>query len=156
MTRDEFMTELVNVYDECVSISKRKNQDYAQDEDPFQNFRMSEFMGVSIPRGILVRVTDKLVRAANLLDKDPIVANESLDDTIKDALNYLAFILIYRRQGAEPRGVDMHQSVGFYKFLQDYTWKKCNKDNPGISFDEYLELALRGYFEERWGTGFPK
>lgn len=98
MTRTEFIKELENIYAESVDISRAKNQDYAQDDDPFQNFRMSEFMGVSIPRAILVRVTDKLVRVANLLDKDPVVANESVEDTIKDALNYLAFILIYRRQ----------------------------------------------------------
>jgi hypothetical protein len=96
MTRIEFINELEKIYAESVEISRKKNQDYAQDDDPFQNFRMSEFMGVSIPRAILVRVTDKLVRVANLLDKQGAV-DESIEDTIKDALNYLAFILIYRR-----------------------------------------------------------
>lgn len=98
MTRTEFINELENIYKESLEISRKKNQDYAQEDDPFQNFRMSEFVGVSIPRAILVRVTDKLVRVSNLLDKEPTVVNESIEDTLKDALNYLAFILIYRRQ----------------------------------------------------------
>ena len=45
----------------------------------------------------------------------------------------------------------------FYTWLRDeYPLEVCRKDNPDISFTDYLELALRGFAEMKWGTGFPK
>ena len=55
---------------------------------------------------------------------------------------------------------DMHNEedavVEFYKFLREYTWHGCRMDNPDVSFEDYLEISLRSYCENKWGTGFPK
>lgn len=96
MNQDQFFTELENVFTECIAIVKAKNNDYAQKSDPFRNFRNSTIVGVPVEQGILVRLMDKTTRVSNLMDKDASVLDESVEDTIKDAINYLAILLVYR------------------------------------------------------------
>jgi Zn-finger nucleic acid-binding protein len=83
----------------CLAISRRKNQDYASDADPLANFRACQQFGVTLPQGIMVRLSDKFSRIGNLIDgRDPAVRDERLEDTIQDAINYLA-ILAYAVAG---------------------------------------------------------
>lgn len=82
--RDTFAT--------CLLIAELKNADYATGEDQFQNFRRSTVVGVPVDRAILVRLMDKLARISNLLDKEHTVDDESKDDSINDAINYLAIL----------------------------------------------------------------
>jgi hypothetical protein len=82
-------------FDRCLSIAAAKNADYAASEDVFRNFKRAEMVGVSVERGILVRLTDKVCRIANLLDKEPDVAEERVVDSIEDAINYLAILKAY-------------------------------------------------------------
>lgn len=95
MTRDEFLNYIQNVYKEALEIIKRKNQDYAKDSNPFSNFDLSRLVGIDPKRAILVRLSDKLSRISNLIDKPPAVVEESCRDTALDAINYLAIFLAY-------------------------------------------------------------
>lgn len=79
---------------ECLEITRSKNHDYAGDEDPLRNFRMCEQFGVSMEKGILIRLTDKLSRIARLLDNPAYVKDESIEDTLIDTVNY-SMILDY-------------------------------------------------------------
>lgn len=89
---------LDTVFKDCREIVRCKNQDYADSQtDPFKNFRNSIAVGVPIERGILVRIMDKISRVSNLLDRDAVVVDESLEDSLKDAINYLALLLIYHK-----------------------------------------------------------
>jgi hypothetical protein len=76
----------------CIATASKKNRDYAGDADPFSNFRMSAMVGVDPKRAILVRITDKLSRISRLLDHEAAVADESIQDSIDDAVNYLAIL----------------------------------------------------------------
>jgi len=76
----------------CLEISRAKNADYADNADPFANFRRSEVVGVPVARGILVRLMDKVARVSNLLEHPPAVADEKVADTLEDAINYLAIL----------------------------------------------------------------
>lgn len=84
-------------FDECLEIATRKNNDYAGEKtaDPFKNFRGSEFVGVPPERSILVRTMDKMSRISNLLSQNNAVKDESIDDTIKDVINYMAILRSY-------------------------------------------------------------
>lgn len=95
MTHDEFVTSLETIFSEAVSIARKKNADYSKVSDPFLNFRLSPFVGVSVERGILVRICDKISRVQNLLDQEPQVVEESIEDTLKDIINYSAILLTY-------------------------------------------------------------
>jgi hypothetical protein len=77
----------------CLAISRKKNADYATDSDPLANFRVCQQFGVTLPQGIMVRLSDKFSRIGNLLDgRTPAVEDERLTDTIQDAVNYLAIL----------------------------------------------------------------
>jgi hypothetical protein len=47
---------------------------------------------VSTPRGMLVRMQDKMQRMSNLIDRPPAVVSESIEDTCMD-LGMYAFIM---------------------------------------------------------------
>jgi hypothetical protein len=83
----------------CLSTAVRKNHDYGgSNNDPYANFRNSTIAGVSVERGILVRLMDKMSRISTLLDKEAMVKDEAVDDTIDDAINYLAILKSYRKR----------------------------------------------------------
>jgi hypothetical protein len=92
MNKEEFFKALEETFATCLAISRKKNADYSGDSDPFKNFRMSEQVGVDPARAILVRISDKLSRISNLLDREAKVEDERLEDTILDAINYLAIL----------------------------------------------------------------
>lgn len=102
MNRAEFLQQLEAEYKKCVEISRAKNSDYAQDGDPFANFRSTEAIGVPATKGILVRQMDKLCRVANLLKREAQVKDESIEDTLRDMANYSIILLLLVR--AERNG----------------------------------------------------
>lgn len=94
MNQTQFLKRLEELHMESVSISKAKNADYASDGDPFLNFRACEMLGIDSNQGIMVRMTDKLMRASNLLTREAMVADESIMDTLKDLSNYALILAI--------------------------------------------------------------
>ncbi len=97
MEKREYMKRAKYNYDDCITIMEVKSSDYAQVTDPFANFRTVEAfpaLGVTLEQGILVRVLDKFSRISNLLVREGQVKDEAIEDTIRDAMNYLNVILI--------------------------------------------------------------
>lgn len=92
--KEQFFKDLETTFKICLEIAKKKNADYA-DEDPFKNFRMSMQVGVEPSRAILVRISDKLSRVSNLLDKEASVGDERIEDTLHDIINYCAILKAY-------------------------------------------------------------
>jgi len=95
MKQVDYLKNMEDTYAECMEISKKKSSDYSGKDNSFANFLNAQVVGVSVERGILVRIMDKIARVSNLLDKNPEVVEESLDDTLKDAINYLAILRVY-------------------------------------------------------------
>lgn len=74
----------------CLDLIRKKSSDYAKpDSDTLSNFKNSLIVGVSLERGVLVRIMDKISRISNLLDKDASVVGESIEDSIQDSINYI-------------------------------------------------------------------
>jgi len=95
MTTQELISNMKSRFDRCIGIVERKNHDYADgnhSNDCFRNFRLAPYVGVPEARGILVRITDKISRISNLLDNDPSVQDEKIEDSIDDAINYLVIM----------------------------------------------------------------
>ena len=66
---------------------------------------MVERMHITTPaRGVAVRLCDKFARVANLLEREGVVKDESVDDTINDAINYLIILkaVILDERGLDP------------------------------------------------------
>jgi hypothetical protein len=92
-TANPLHTHMSATFAACLDVSRRKNQDYASTADPLANFRVCKQFGVTLPQGIMVRLSDKFSRIGNLLDgHSPAVQDERLEDTIQDAINYLAIL----------------------------------------------------------------
>ena len=93
------ITNTESLFKEALETMKKKNADYSGIEDNgLGNFRLSANVAkVSIPQGILVRLSDKLARIGNILHTEAQVKEESVFDTIQDGINYLA-ILYYAIQ----------------------------------------------------------
>lgn len=92
MTRQSLKNSIKETYKQAISIIEKKNNDYAKNDDGISNFKLAIAVGVSIERGILVRMMDKMSRISNLLDKEGDVKNESIQDTLLDLCNYSAIL----------------------------------------------------------------
>lgn len=91
---------LLQLHDEMCrrarEIMRKKNSDYGARDDPFSNFHSFGALG------ILVRLSDKMARIRTFLEKaargeELAVSDESWDDTVLDAINYLILFAGYVR-----------------------------------------------------------
>ena len=86
----EVQHEIIN---HAWSILEAKRKDYAGSEDPFGNFRMSEFVGIPPWQGCMVRMMDKLSRIRHIVESGQVhVKEESLLDTFADVINYTCIL----------------------------------------------------------------
>jgi len=94
--RNPLLMSMAETFERCLLTAVAKNNDYGgSNNDPFANFRNSTIAGVSVEKGILVRLMDKMSRVSTLLDKEAMVKDEAITDTIEDAINYLAIMKAY-------------------------------------------------------------
>jgi len=69
------------IVDECRELHRKKAGDYANDKDPYLNFRITGLTGIS------TRLVDKSVRLFNVWENKKInVTDETIEDTIKDII----------------------------------------------------------------------
>lgn len=96
MDQREYIKHIEELYASNVDTVRAKSHDYATQDDPFFNFRLCEHFNLCKTEvGILVRLLDKIGRIANLMNWRPAVKDETLRDTIADAINYLATLDAY-------------------------------------------------------------
>jgi len=89
-------------------LMRKKQADYTNGtDDPFRNFQLGPSMGVgTVPSGIFIRFLDKVSRLATYIHKGRFEVNESLADTVVDAINYL--VLLKASVILEETKVDKH------------------------------------------------
>ena len=85
------LKDMAETFSYCLDTARAKNADYAGG-DSFKNFLNAKVVGVSVQRGILVRMMDKISRVNTLLDSDAQVTDESICDTLDDLINYTAIL----------------------------------------------------------------
>jgi len=75
-------------------IMEAKNHDYTcGSADPFANFRLTEAMGISPVKGVLIRLMDKIQRIRSFDELGKLaVDGEGVDDACLDILNYVVII----------------------------------------------------------------
>lgn len=120
MNRADYLEAFEAITDRMLDTTRRKNGDYADGDDAFQNFRMVEHAGIAtVEQGILTRMSDKFQRAANLLQpgREAQVKDESVEDTLIDNAVYSIILLIYRRskkpqQLASAEALEEARAVG--------------------------------------------
>lgn len=98
MNQEQYFDEFNKMTMDMCKTTQAKNTDYAKSENAFANFENSAAVaGVSVERGILIRMADKMSRIGNLISKEAQVKEESIDDTLKDLAVYATILRIYRR-----------------------------------------------------------
>lgn len=97
MKKEGYEKRFRSSLNKMLSITLAKNSDYAPTENALSNFYMVETLGLTTAENwILVRMSDKLSRIANLLKNDAKnnVKNESIEDTLIDLANYAIILKI--------------------------------------------------------------
>jgi len=90
------LNDIEDTFKKCLEVATRKNSDYGgKESNPYQNFSNSEIVGVPIPKGIMVRMMDKVSRISTLLEKEAQVKDEAIEDTLDDLINYTAILKSY-------------------------------------------------------------
>jgi hypothetical protein len=105
MTRQELIDYHVDACGAARDLMQRKSSDYASDADPFRNFRQAEALGICANElGILVRLSDKLSRLCQVVSSGKqAVLDETVNDTVLDAINYLVILSAYILDKGEVR-----------------------------------------------------
>lgn len=106
LTVDDYLRYHVITCLQAAELSRRKNNDYAapneNKQDPrrvFRNFMQVQHLGVcDAEQGILVRLSDKFSRLANILRPShrTSVNEESFEDTCDDIINYVQLLRAFR------------------------------------------------------------
>ena len=80
---------------DAFKLIKQKNTDYNASIDALDNFKMISKLGIASPEiGLMCRILDKLNRISTFIKvRNYKVSEESIKDTIIDAVNYL--IILY-------------------------------------------------------------
>ncbi len=94
--KEALLTSVNATFKAGLGLIEKKNADYGAYSDPFANFRTVQMLGITVEEGMLVRILDKIARINNLLTRDPQVVEESIEDSLLDAINYLALLKAYR------------------------------------------------------------
>ena len=99
MNREELLNIHETLCNKSRALMRKKNADYAggRGVEPFANFTRCEAMGIcKTEAGMLVRMTDKMSRLSSFLESGKFeVADESLEDTTLDIINYAVLLYAY-------------------------------------------------------------
>ncbi len=91
--KKEFLLKIFKTFLSGLELMIRKNDDYTKSQEPLSNFELAEMIGIDVHKSIAVRMLDKISRLCSLLRKGrAAVQEESIKDTIVDAINYLAIL----------------------------------------------------------------
>ena len=159
MDRTSFINHIKSTYQDCLAILAVKNADYGKDSDPWANFKFAAIAGIGVDDAIMVRILDKMARISNLLHKEAAVKDETVLDTIQDAINYLAILLAWIEEEKKPKpnafvGVDKAYTKEETAILRQQGQPKyriddgylTDKINPEVN----IELpTLRGTYNEK-------
>ena len=92
-TIDNMAEDIIEINEELAAIRRAKGHDYSGINDTLDNLR--EFGW----RGVGVRIGDKFKRLKHFVFQDKLaVKDESIEDTMKDLINYAYYVLIMYRQ----------------------------------------------------------
>ena len=90
--------------EEIKALHDKKRHDYAQEADPFANFRLSELGGIDAWKGIAVRLGDKYSRLMSFIQKGELkFSEENIKDTFMDTAIYSLIGLILYEEAQDNK-----------------------------------------------------
>lgn len=130
MKRADYLEFHRQACEKMIAITAAKNADYSGGsdvDDAFANFRAVELAGIcSAEVGFLTRISDKMARIQSFVKKGTLlVKDESVEDTLLDAANYMILLAGFIRD----RRAKAQVTIGY----------KPTKELPGA--DSVIEAA---------------
>ena len=100
MTSEEQSKRFTEILTTIKKLHDDKRHDYADTDDIFANFRLSNLAGISPWKGSVIRMGDKYARISNFIKKgDFKFKEESIKDTLMDMAIYsLITIVLYEEE----------------------------------------------------------
>ena len=93
-----------DLLEEMKALHDKKRHDYAQEADPFANFRLSELGGIDAWKGIAVRLGDKYSRLMSFIQKGELkFKDENIKDTFLDTAIYSLIGLILYEEAQDNK-----------------------------------------------------
>lgn len=93
-TKEKLLEHHKKITSNGLDILVKKNSDYSGIAgDVFANFRNAKMLNLKPEKAILVRLMDKMSRLNTFIDRENFLVNEeSFQDTVVDAVNYLVIL----------------------------------------------------------------
>lgn len=104
MNTKELLDYHIELTNKAREIMAKKNHDYsgASGETPFANFMVAEQLNVtSAEKGMILRITDKLMRIITFLNSGELKVSESVEDACVDNINYFILLAGLMKERAE-------------------------------------------------------
>jgi hypothetical protein len=96
MTHEKRNNQILSLFLECKNTLETKGKDYAGLDDANYNFIfVGERLGINPKQVLLVYLLkhiDRIVNTIKLNPENPVPFGETLHESIKDAINYLAIL----------------------------------------------------------------
>ena len=95
-TRDEWLKFQAQVFKEIKEVTRRKNEDYCPDANPFANFLSSQEFGVDPIIGIALRMSDKFQRLKTFCQNGTLsvaTKGDHIEDVFLDLIGYSSLAL---------------------------------------------------------------
>lgn len=116
MTQAQYLELFKELSSKELEITTKKNSDYADDSDAFANFTLIEKLSsgrITAERGFVVRLSDKLQRITNLIDRPNKVIDEKLEDTLFDLGIYAKLFQCYLKSKQSLPSPSPHATYPF-------------------------------------------
>lgn len=103
MTKEDFLAFFDTTVSDCLELLKKKNSDYSGNNLDFLHNFKNGIHNVSPSNAVMVRLSDKINRLSNLMKDYCVIEcpDEKIEDTIKDAINYLIILLALEKEKSD-------------------------------------------------------
>lgn len=121
MTSEEQSKRFTEILTTIKKLHDNKRHDYADTDDIFANFRLSNLAGISPWKGSVVRMGDKYARISNFIKKGDLkFKEESIKDTLMDMAIYsLITIILYEEEMFDSHVKNFEEGLG--KTIDDWS-----------------------------------
>jgi hypothetical protein len=127
-----------DLLEEMKSLHDKKRHDYAQEADPFANFRLSELGGIDAWKGIAVRLGDKYSRLMSFIQKGELKFDEeNIKDTFLDTAIYsLIGLILYEESQDNKKQMTFKFDQKITASVASTTMSTTADDSTAISYNK--------------------
>lgn len=135
MKYDDLEKEFNSLFEKCKDILFTKNKEYARAEDALYQFKnTASQIGASPEQAIAFGLTKHMNSILSYIRDGKVHSNESIEDRIADAINYLGFLYAFIHEGE----IDMKEfEQKFYKELDKLSEIEEQRRKNLQKFDDF-------------------